>query len=100
MVKHAYKAKVRKFQALCTSKGLAFFPLAMNTFGRWHKDSLAVITRLDIQEARNLDKEPGEQCRFLRQRLGISLAKDCSQTLSFQIPVHAQGYVDGTEDFD
>ena len=99
-VKQAYNAKVRKFQALCTSGGLAFYPLAVDTFRGWNKDSLAVITRLGVQQARNLDKEPGEQIRFLRQRLGISLAKDCSQMLSSQIPVHAPGHVDGTVDFD
>ena len=48
-VKHAYNAKVRKFQALCTSEGLAFVLLAVDTFGAWHKDSLAVITRLGTQ---------------------------------------------------
>ena len=58
-VKQAYKAKVSKFQALCTSKGLAFFPLAMDTFRAWHKDSLAVITRLGVQQARQLDKKLG-----------------------------------------
>ena len=31
--KHAYKAKVRKFQALCTSERPAFFPLAVDTLG-------------------------------------------------------------------
>ena len=61
MVKKAYNAKVRKFQALCTSKGLAFFLLAVDTFGAWHKDSLAVITRLGVQQARQLDKERGDQ---------------------------------------
>ena len=51
MVKKAYNHKVRKFEALCTSEGLAFFPLAVNTFGSWHKDSLAVITKLGTQQA-------------------------------------------------
>ena len=60
-VKQAYNAKVRKFEALFTSDGLAFFPLAVDTFGAWHKDSLAVIKRLGVQQARQLDKEPREQ---------------------------------------
>ena len=100
MVKQAYKAKLRKFQALCTSEGLAIFPLAVETFRGWHKDSLAVITRLGIQEGRNLDNEPGEQCRFLRQWLGISLAKDCLQMLSSRNPAHIPAHVDGSQDFD
>ena len=99
-VKQAYKAKLRKFQALCTSKGLVFFPLAVDTFRGWHKDSLTVITRLGVQEGRNLDKEPGEQCRFLRQRIGISLAKDCSQMLSSRNPTHVPAHIDGSQDFN
>ena len=100
VVKQAYKAKLRKFQALWTSEGLAFFLLAVDTFRGWHKDYLTVITRLGIQEGRNPDKEPGEQCRFLRQRLGISLAKDCLQILSSRNPAHVPAYVDGAQDFD
>ena len=65
VVKQAYNNKVRKFEALCTAKGLALFPLAVDTFGSWHSDSLAVITKLGTQQARHLDKEPGEQIRFL-----------------------------------
>ena len=99
VVNKAFNDKVKKFEALCTSKGLAFFPLAVNTFGSWHKQSLAVISKLGTQQARHLDKEPGEQIRFLRQRLGISLAKDCSQMLAARVPVHAPAFVDGAEDF-
>ena len=98
-VKKAYNDKVRKFEALCTSEGLAFFPLAVDTFGSWHEDLLAVITKLGTQQARHLDKEPGEQIRFLRQRLGISLAKDCSQMLAARVPVHPPASIDGAEDF-
>merc|ERR1712120_21304 len=78
-VKKAYNDKVRKFEALCTAEGLAFFPLAVDTFGLWHSDSLAVVTKLGTQQAPHLDKEPGEQIRFLRHRLGISLPKTACQ---------------------
>merc|ERR1712215_448722 len=98
-VNKAYDDKVTKFGALCTSEGLAFFPLTVNTFGSWHKHLLAVITKLGTQQARHLDKEPGEQIRFLRQHLGISLAKDCSQMLASRVPIHAPATVDGAQDF-
>ena len=84
---------------LCTAEGLAFFPLAVNTFGSWHSDSLAVITKLGTQQARHLNKEPGKQIRFLQQRLGISLAKDCLQMLAARVPVHPPASIDGAEDF-
>ena len=95
-VNKAYDDKVTKFGALCTSEGLAFFPLAVDTFGSWHKHSLSVITKLGTQQARHLDKEPGEQVCFLRQRLAISLAKDCSQMLASRDPAT----MDGDQDFD
>ena len=78
---------------------LAFLSLAVDAYGSWHKQSLAVISKLGTQQARHLDKEPGEQIRFLRQRLGISLAKDCLQMLAARVPVHAPAFVDGAEDF-
>merc|ERR1711895_125127 len=74
-VNKAYKDKVKKFEALCTSEGLAFFPLAVDTYCSWHKQLLAVISKLGTQQARHLNKEPGEQIQFLRQRFGISLTK-------------------------
>ena len=80
-------------------QGLAFFPLAVDTYGSWHKQSLAVISKLGTQQARHLDKEPGEQIRFLQQRLAISLVKDCSQMLAARVPVHTTTFVDGAEDF-
>merc|ERR1711895_383701 len=99
MVKNAYNDKVRKLEALCTAKRLAFLLLAVDTFGLWHSDSLAVITKLGTQQARHLDKEPGEQIRFLRRHLGISLAKDCSQMLAARVPVHPPASIGGAEDF-
>merc|ERR1711895_261059 len=99
VVKKAYNDKVKKFEALCTAEGLAFFPLAVNTFGSWHSDSLAVITKLGTQQTRHLNKEPGEQIQFLRQHLGISLARDCSQMLAARVPVHPPASIGGAEDF-
>ena len=99
-VNKAYNGKVTKFGDKCAAEGLAFFPLAVDTLGLWHKSSLATITKLGTQQARHLDKEPAEQVRFLRQRLAISLAKDCSQMLASRAPVHAPATVDGDQDFD
>ena len=99
-VNKAYSDKVTKFGAKCAAEGLAFFPVAVDTFGSWHKSSLATITKLGTQQARHLDKEPAEQVRFLRQRLAISLAKDCLQMLASRAPVHAPATVDGDQDFD
>ena len=37
VVKLAHRNKLKLYQALCTSEGLAFSPLAVDTFGGWHK---------------------------------------------------------------
>ena len=96
----AHRNKVKMYQALCTKAGMAFSPLAVDTYVGWHKEALAVITRLGTQQAQNLDKEPGKQIRFLRQRLGISLSNDCSQMLATRVPAYAPEHVDGTVDTD
>ena len=98
MVNLAHRNKVKLYQALCTTAGLAFSPLAVDAYRGWHKDSLAIITRLEIQLARNLDKEPSEQIRFLRQRLGILLARDCSQMLASRVSANTPAHIDGILD--
>ena len=99
-VNKAYSDKVTKFGAKCAAEGLAFFPIAVNMFGSWHKSSLATIMKLGTQQARHLDKEPAEQVRFLHQRLAISLAKDVSQMIACRVPAHAPTTMDGDQDFD
>ena len=46
VVNLAHRNKVKLYQALCTTAGLAFSPLAVYMFWGWHKEALAVITRL------------------------------------------------------
>ena len=69
-VAYAHKEKLRKYEARCSAEAITFLPLAVDTFGGWHKVGLKTITRLGRQLARNLGKEEDEVVRHLRQRLG------------------------------
>ena len=50
---HAHKEKLRKYEARCNAEAITFLPLAVDTFGGWHKVGLKTITRLGRQLARN-----------------------------------------------
>ena len=52
-----------------------FFPLVVDTFGGWHKDSLEVITKLGRQVSRQTGKEEEEIVRQLRQRVAVLLVR-------------------------
>ena len=88
---HAHQLKVWKYSARCEREGLAFIPLAVDSFGRWHPKALEVITTLGRQLARNVGREGGESVRHLRQRLGVMLVRDsvailCARTPTFAPP--------------
>ena len=75
-VAHAHKEKLRKYEARCSAEAITFLPLAVDTFGGWHKVGLKTITRLGRQLARNLGKDEDEVVRHLRQRLGVLIVRD------------------------
>ena len=56
-VAHAHKEKLRKYEARCSAEAISFLPLAVDTFGGWHKVGLKTITRLGRQLVRNLGKD-------------------------------------------
>ena len=86
---HAHQLKVRKYSARFEREGLAFIPLAVDTFGRWHPKALEVITTLGRQLARNVGREGGEAVRHLRQRLGVMLVRDSVAMLCARTPTFA-----------
>ena len=56
-VTHAYNVKVRNYRERCAREGIAFLPMAVDSFGGWHKAALAALTRLRRQLARTLGSE-------------------------------------------
>ena len=69
---HLFKCQ---YEARCSAEAITFLPLAVDTFGGWHKVGLKTITRLGRQLARNLGKDEDEVVRHLRQRLGVLIVR-------------------------
>ena len=97
-VEHAHKAKLRKYEERCDAEAISFLPLAVDTFGGWHKVGLKTITRLGRQLARNLGKDEDEVVRHLRQRLGVLIVRDNAAMMASRHPTFAPPEVDGDPD--
>ena len=78
------KEKLRKYEARCSAEAITFLPLAVDSFGGWHKVSLKTITRLGRQLARNLGKDEDEVVCHLRQRLGVLIVRDNTAMVASQ----------------
>ena len=52
--------KLAKLASGCETKGLALLPLGVDTFRGWHPLTLATLTKLERQLARNMGLETGE----------------------------------------
>ena len=84
----AHQDKVRKYWERCEREGISFLPLAMDTFGGYHKEGLQTLTKLGRQLARAVGREESEVVRHLRQRVAVLLVRDnvamlCSRSPTF-----------------
>jgi hypothetical protein len=85
-VAHAHQVKLTKYWARCQAQGMAFHPMAVDTFGGWHKESLATLTNMGRQLFRALGKPEGEVVRHLRQSGGVLLVRDNVAMLAIRAP--------------
>ena len=53
------KKKKNKYTQVCENEGIKFFPVIVETFGGWHKESELVISKL----ARQLASQTGVPCQ-------------------------------------
>ena len=51
-MEHAHNTKLRKYEERCNAEAITFLPLAVDTFGGWHKVGLATITKLILTETK------------------------------------------------
>ena len=89
-----------KYDDRCTAEGIAFVPMAVDTFGGWHGAALDVVQKLGRQVARQVGKEEEDGVRQLRQRVSVLLTRDNVAMLgsrSLDIPAST---VDGDVDVD
>ena len=97
-VRHAFNAKMAKYDDRCAAEAITFIPLAVDTFGGWHGAALDVITKLGRQLARQLGKEEEEVTRQLRQRLSVLLTRDNVSMLGSRTPTLPPATIDGEID--
>ena len=99
-VRHAFNAKMSKYDDRCAAEGIAFVPLAVDTFGGWHGAALDVLSKLGRQVARQVGKEEEEGVRQLRQRVSVLLTRDNVAMLGSRSPDVPPACIDGDVDID
>ena len=97
-VNEAVARKLRKYEARCSAEGLAYIPMAIDTFGGWHQLALETIGRLSQELARATDGELGVVRRHLKQRLAVLFLRDNVAMLGARTPAFASQEVDGDAD--
>ena len=94
-VRHAFNAKMAKYDDRCAAEAISFIPLAVDTFGGWHEAALDVIAKLGRQLARHTVKEEEDVTRQLRQRLSVLLTRDNMAMLGSRTPTLPPATIDG-----
>ena len=94
-VAHAHEAKIRKYWDRCQAEGITFYPLAVDTFGRWHKARLKTLEKLGRQLARNIGREEGDTVCHLRQQVAVLLAWDNMAMLASRTTTFTPANVNG-----
>ena len=91
----AHNDKIRKYFTRCEAEGIAFLPIAVDTFGGFHEEGLATLSKLGQQLARGVGKEEAEVVWHLRQRVGVLLIRDNVAMLTSRCPSQPSSEVDG-----
>ena len=95
-----FKEKNNKYFESCNNEGIQFYPLIVETFGGWHPDSEAIITKLASQLASQSGGVTAEVSRHLFQRLGILLARGNASLITTRSPQYVEASVDGDVDIE
>ena len=96
-MEEAAARKLRFYAARCEAAGLAYVPVAIDTFGGWHSLALETIGKLSQELARATDNELGVVRRHFRQRLAIGFLRDNVAMIGARKPFFASPEVDGAE---
>ena len=94
----AVAGKMWPYADRCEAEGLAYIPLAVDIFRRWHELALQTIGRLALQLARATNGELGVVRRHLRQRLAVLFVRDNMAMLGARVPSFAPQELDGDAD--
>jgi hypothetical protein len=91
----AYRRKVVGAEAACRQQGIAFVPLAFESFGGMHEVALAEVQKLAAALARHTGQEEAEACLHLYGRLSILLQRGNAVILANRIPTFPDAEIDG-----
>ena len=81
----AHQRKMAKFFQPCADVNVAFFPLAVETFGGWHAEAATQLTRIARALARQSASQESLTIRHFFQKLAINLQRaNASMLLSRQ----------------
>ena len=79
----------------CRREGIAFLPLAVESFGGWHSAAEAEVRKLGAALARQNGQEEREVLGHLWGRLGLLLQRGNAAILGNRLPTHPIPAVDG-----
>ena len=90
----AHDRKVRGAEEDCRRQGIAFLPLAVESFGGWHDSAQREVKKVAVALARHTGQEEAEACHHAWSRLGILLQRGNSAILANRVPSHPSPAVD------
>ena len=79
----------------CRRQGIAFLPLAVESFGGWHSAAVGEVKKLGAALARQTGQEEGEAVGHLWGRLSILLQRGNAAILGNRVPVRPAPHIDG-----
>ena len=91
----AYERKIRGAEEACRRQGIAFIPLAAESFGGWHGAGEREVRKLGAALARHTGQDEGEAVHHLWGRLGVLLQRGNAAILGNRIPSFPPPHVDG-----
>ena len=92
---HAFNRKMRGTAEACHRQGVAFLPLAVESYGGWHEMGAREGERLGAALARQSGQEEDEAVRHLWGKLGILLQRGNAAILANRVPSFPVPAIDG-----
>ena len=91
----AFDRKARGAAEECRRQGIAFLPLAVESFGGWHSAAVGEVKKLGAALALQTGREEGEVVGHLWGRLSILLQRGNAAILGNRVPTHPAPHIDG-----
>ena len=94
---YAHARKMRGAEEDCRRQGIAFLPLAVESFGGWHQGAVREVKKLAAALARHSGQDEETAGRHSWGRLGMLLQRGNAAILGNRVPSHPHPRVDGIQ---